>query len=296
MRNRLHIFAIATLLLSACGSASDPAPESDDRRPTEHRAEFASQVPRLHSSPECVQGLAPEILATTNGRRISSGDTVDVGSVVRFNVQNDTSSHHWTVHHTDDDGASLVVVDEPLVLELSAIDTYDVRLTVEDNTCQMTEFFSLESVAPAAVEDPGVVVELFWDTPGDPSPDDTHTGDLDLHYRAEGGTWNERPLDCFAGNKGPDWGPSGRIGNPRLAASPVSPERLVHPTPDASFYDVGVEYADDRGFGPSIVTVRIWFDGALVHEENSTLEPGEFWSVARLWGENGTVISFDDET
>ena len=57
------------------------------------------------------------------------------------------------------------------------------------------------------------------------------------------------------------------------------------------FYDVAVHYRDDRGFGPSIATVKVWYDGAVVHEMTDTFEPGEFRPITSIWGGTGTVVS-----
>lgn len=297
MNDRTILLASFALLVCACSAASEPGPEPEpliiittDGDSAVGESEFVEPEP---VSDDCIDTLRPEIVAATGGRRVHTGDAIDVGSVLRFTAH-DASQPRWTLLR---DGApSSIVDDEELTVELTEAGRYDVQLTVAEEACQASDFFTLTGVPPHAVDEPGVVVELQWDTPGDPDPTDTITGDLDLHYRREGGEWHQQPLDCYPENKGPDWGPAGRVGNPRLSASAVSPERVTHPAPEATFYDVAVQYRDDRGYGESIATLRIWFDGVMVQEATQTLQPGEFWVAATIWGGNGSVVEAGSQT
>ena len=60
-------------------------------------------------------------------------------------------------------------------------------------------------------------------------------------------------------------------------------------------YAVGVYYFTDRGYGPSIATVRIFFEGFLHTELTSpAFQTGQFWDALRLRWEPNEVDAVDE--
>lgn len=178
-----------------------------------------------------------------------------------------------------------------LFLDLSG--EYLVSLGVVDaegrQACESSEV--RVSVGP----NPGLSIQLVWDTPGDPDATDTGVGrgtDLDLHLKHPQGTWNTPPYDCFSENAGPSWGlPAFPGDDPQLDRDDIDgwgPENIRLDEPEGTAgapntYDVGVYVVDDHGFGPSTATVRIFIgDAEELTVTSPELEPGNFWHAAQI--------------
>ena len=142
-------------------------------------------------------------------------------------------------------------------------------------------------------------VQLVWDTPGDPERHNDHGSDLDLHFLHPDGQWDEPPYDCNWQNPTPLWHDDHSYGNPTLdidATQGWGPENvnLDDPKPGID-YAVGVYYFTDRGYGPSIATVRIFFEGFLHTELTSpAFETGQFWDALRLRWDPNEVDAVDE--
>jgi len=187
--------------------------------------------------------------------------------------------------------------------ETNVAGVYEFKLTVVDE-------LGLESPLPATHEVVvlpccfGFTVELTWQTPGDPDPDDTGPGamaDLDLHLLhpdaagedidSDGAPdgWFDQSFDCFWFNHNPtSWGPGfcGLDDGPELVEGGYGSEghETVHycmPAPHS--YRVGVHYWDDHGFGPSLATVRIHaYDMPVWEAVDVELQPLDLWEVCMI--------------
>jgi hypothetical protein len=153
-----------------------------------------------------------------------------------------------------------------------------------------------------ATYDEDISAQLVWTTPGD--PDETDEGlasgsDVDLHFlNVSKGCWSRAPWDCHWRNKTPDWGVTGNSGDdPSLDIDDVNgagPENINLDNPEAATYRVGVNYYDDHGFGPSIVTIRIFIFGSIVLERTKELPSSNvFWVVADVTWPAGTITFID---
>lgn len=148
-----------------------------------------------------------------------------------------------------------------------------------------------------------LVVEVTWDTPGDPNQQDVGPGvgaDLDLHMHNGRGTqpdydgdglpdsWFDFEQDLFWYDTSPDWGLPGDADDPRLTIEDPDgkgPERIEFPLPlKGERYTIGVHCWSSYGFGPSVATVRIWLFGNLIAKVGDVvLDTGDLWEV-------GTVV------
>ena len=147
-----------------------------------------------------------------------------------------------------------------------------------------------------------LIVELTWDTPGDPNQSDTGTGagaDLDLHvhnglgdrpdYDGDGApdTWFDFAHDTYWVDTSPDWGVPGPDEDPWLVLEDpdgLGPERLeYHAPPMDSVFTVGAHVWSDYGFGASVATVRIYHFEELVHEVSDVVvNTGDLWEAGTV--------------
>lgn len=136
-----------------------------------------------------------------------------------------------------------------------------------------------------------LMIVLTWQAPADPDPTDIGFGlgpDLDLHLLHPNGCWGDELWDCHFRAWAPDWGEHReQDDDPSLdldSTDGSGPEviRLPRLESDAR-YVVGVHVYRDHGFGPSIATVRIYFHGELMYEQDRILPAtNTFWEVARI--------------
>ena len=125
-----------------------------------------------------------------------------------------------------------------------------------------------------------IVVELTWQTPGDPDESDTGPeagSDLDLHFahpnalQSQELPWMNQPWDCFWFNPNPNWGSvDSAEDDPIMLLDDVDgagPEVITLPIPENdTLYHVGVHHWNDNGYGPSVASVRVWIAGQLAAE------------------------------
>ena len=211
--------------------------------------------------------------------------------------------YEWTLIERPEDTAVELGHDSDraandLYLELSG--RYVVELEVWDDLGQ-------SSCEPArmeinAISADAIHLQLVWDTPTDPDPNNNSGTDLDLHFLRQGGQWNRAPYDCHWLNTNPDWGdPDNTDMNPRLDIDEVNgwgPENinLLQPE-DGVRYSVGVNYFSDHGYGPSYATVRIFIHGQLdVEISGVEMVDGEFWHVADIEWPSAEVSLVGDIT
>lgn len=156
-----------------------------------------------------------------------------------------------------------------------------------------------------------IIIEMTWDTPGDPDQDDEDPGagadlDLHMHNNAEGAggpdydgdgfpdLWFDLKNDLFWFDKSPPWGAEGDENDPLMVledANGKGPERFEYPLPAPGSYTVGVHCWSDYGWGPSVATVRIWFFEELVWEKTDVvLGHEDLWEVATIHWPSQVIV------
>jgi len=147
-----------------------------------------------------------------------------------------------------------------------------------------------------AVPDTDTYVEMRWETPGDPNPNDGVAGDVDLHYLEERGEWTKPPWAIFWFHPTAIWSGGGDPELDPIDDDGFGPEVLRHDEPAPGVYAVGVHYFQDEGQGPSFASVRVWRQGALVLDlQERYLEAREaFWYVADIDTRGGEVREVDE--
>lgn len=189
---------------------------------------------------------------------------------------------------------------------------YTFRLRVRDES-------GLWSCQPAVLEvvvvpKDAIHVELIWDTPGDPSSEDTGAwagADVDLHFLHEDAPsdplapdldedgapdpWFDRVFDCFWFNARPDWGAFGyRPDDPRLDRDDTDgwgPENINLDEPEPGHrYTVAVHYWNDHLYGASYATLRFYVFGTQVHEIQAVrIVNYDLWCVAHIDWPSGAI-------
>jgi len=172
-----------------------------------------------------------------------------------------------------------------------------------------------KSCAPAeavvyAVPAAALHVELLWESPGDPNPDDVGPmagTDLDLHLAHPNAQqedldgdglkdpWFDPSWDTFWFYPTQNWhSASSTDDDPHLDRDDVDgqgPENLNLAAPDEGLiYAIGVNYWDDHGFGSAFATVRVYLNGTLAFETDpQVLYDHDMWWVADVAWPAGTV-------
>ncbi len=190
-------------------------------------------------------------------------------------------------------GSETVLFDEleaqpSLIPDLVGI--YEVELFVTDTT-GLTSLLP-DRVAIAAIPAERVLLELVWDSP---------VADLDLHLIASGGTFGGL-LDCFYGNRDPDWGEKNNLADdPQLKRDDLvgfGPEIIGYNEPVDGSYTLVVDYFASHtpsGQEPTTATLRVFADGLLEAEIVRRLEAqGQRWQVASIAWPEGTVLAIDE--
>lgn len=173
------------------------------------------------------------------------------------------------------------------VFEANVAGVYTFRLTTTDATgvvsCVTAELRVY--VVPEQV----LHVELLWHTPADADLTDASGADLDVHFihpLAAPPGYFDIPFDCFWGNTQPNWGALDPAAgdNPTLDRDDTDgdgPENLNFNVPeDGKRYCLAVHYWDDKSFGPSYATVRIYQHGELTFEMSDVaMVKSDLWEV-----------------
>jgi hypothetical protein len=194
-------------------------------------------------------------------------------------------SYQWALVQRPE-GSSAAILDPALetpgfVPDLVGI--YEAELWVSDST-------GLKSLLPdrvvvTAVPAERLLVELVWDS---------QIADLDLHMLHPGGSLGGL-LDCYYGNRNPDWGDPGPDDDPALLRDDLmgfGPETIGYQEPLELTYTLKVDFFaahTPSGREPTTVTLRIFLDGLLRAEIVKKLsEQGQLWTAASVkWPEGG---------
>ncbi|MDF1562453.1 MAG: MopE-related protein [Deltaproteobacteria bacterium] len=200
-------------------------------------------------------------------------------------------TYSWTLTTPSGSSATLSDPTAPDPTFLGDVgDTFTACLTVTDpEGCSDTD--CVDIVITPLVR---LFIELTWDT---------DTTDVDLHYRAPGGTffdssytgaacgWDEGS-DCHYSEKNPDWGlggqgvPDGDCTNDPLLdvddTNGFGPENINHDVlwDGAGDFRVGVHYYRSGSVGATTARVRIYVDGVMVFEAFQSLACDDLWEAA----------------
>jgi hypothetical protein len=168
------------------------------------------------------------------------------------------------------------------------VGVYEAQLWVTDST-------GLESLLPdrvvvTAVPAEKLLVEVVWDSP---------IADLDLHLLHPGGSLNGL-LDCYYGNRTPDWGDPGPDDDPVLKRDDLmgfGPETVGYPEPLDLTYTLKIDFFaahTPSGREPTSVTLRIFVNGLLRAEIVRKLsEQGQLWTAASVKWPEGAITELD---
>ncbi len=224
---------------------------------------------------------------------LDPGLSADLGSGVRWRAIETPSGGRFTTSTTSTPGRVRWIPNVTGTWVLEAVFT-------GDDGCVSSDTVEVR-VSRATGVGEGLRVVITWRTPGDADEFTDPGSDVDLHYAREirgDFDWNSED-DCYFGNRNPtSWGsPGDTTDDPRLLRDEVNgvgPEILVHENPSESRYQVGVYYFSDSGFGPSEVTLRIFWDGVQVTSATRTLErTGRFWPAAEVTDGGRTIRLLD---
>lgn len=214
--------------------------------------------------------------------------------------------YNWSlVSKPRDSAAVLDVTEDParpgLFVDVAGDYVIELELEERDGTvsCEPAR------ITISATPNESIYVELTWDTPGDPDQSDMTGSDLDLHYLdlQEGRQFGDHPYDCYWNNKTPDWGVLGDDSDDpsfdRDDLDGLGPESVTHNNPagsvvDPLLYAVGVDYYDDRDFGASSASLKIFVDGQIKLDlrDKSLAEDGLFWLVGGIsWPSKEVTIT-----
>lgn len=205
------------------------------------------------------------------------------------------------------DGYEWTIVDKPegsiAIMEPSArgaqptffIDvagTYVFELVVQsDGVASCGEAATVEVRAKPQTD---IHIELIWDTPTDGNQLDTTGTDVDLHYLHPNGIWNsdgDWSLYWRYPTRTWDGGPAEFLREDRDG---FGPEIVTHDNAMPGYtYQVGVYYYDDKGFGPSYATLRVYLNGELEFEYRDQFLPqtGTFWHAGSIdWSAKSVVL------
>ena len=178
------------------------------------------------------------------------------------------------------------------------VGTYTIELRVKDNLgLTSSECQNAAVVTIIARPEEAILIQVTWETAGDPDQTDRAGTDVDLHLlNPLADSWFTTPYDCYYGNATPDWGQLGNpADDPELDIDDINgsgPENVVLNQPEntdvlGAPYTVGLHYYSSRervngnDYGESIAKARIFLNGDLAWDytgmdENGEVEPGEF--------------------
>lgn len=198
--------------------------------------------------------------------------------------------YEWTLVRRPE-GSSAAILDPQIetpsfVPDLVGI--YEAELWVTDST-------GLKSLLPdrvvvTAIPAERLLVELVWDSP---------IADLDLHMLHPGGSLGGL-LDCYYGNRNPDWGEAGPDDDPSLKRDDLmgfGPETVGYAEPLDLTYTLKIDFFaahTPSGREPTSATLRIFVDGLLRAEIVKKLsEQGQLWTAASVQWPEGAITELD---
>jgi hypothetical protein len=258
-------------------------------------------------------------IISLQGNTVLPGTNITLSGTESFGVFGQPGLFAWSVSSVPEGQtiAELVpsAADEQVSYNLASTGLYEFHLKVFDQTnpeggpcgapdSPCTEIIPSCTTATKVIEAKEaipLIVELTWDTPGDPSQLDTGPGkgaDMDLHmhngmgqmpdYDGDGlpDSFFDHPADCYWFDATPDWGQPGAINDPNLVledADGGGPERIELQTPANGHYTVGVHYWSAFDYGPSVPTIRVYHFETLIHEvQGPPMQGGELWEVLAI--------------
>ena len=198
--------------------------------------------------------------------------------------------YEWTLARRPE-GSSAAILnpqEEAPTFVPDLVGVYEAELWVVDST-------GLKSLLPdrvvvTAIPAERLLVELVWDSP---------IADLDLHMLHPGGSLGGF-LDCYYGNRNPDWGEPGADDDPALLRDDLmgfGPETVGYAEPLGVTYTFKIDFFaahTPSGREPTSVTLRIFIDGLLRAEIVKKLsEQGQLWTVASVQWPEGAITELD---
>ncbi len=203
---------------------------------------------------------------------------------------NEPLAYEWALVQRPE-GSSAAIPDptaETPALVPDLVGIYEAELWVVDST-------GLKSLLPdrvliTAVPAERLLVELVWDS---------RIADLDLHMLHPGGSLGGM-LDCYYGNRNPDWGDPGPGDDPALLRDDLmgfGPETIGYQEPLELTYTLKIDFFaahTPSGREPTTVTLRIFTDGLLRAEMVKKLsEQGQLWTAASVQWPEGGITEID---
>jgi len=257
---------LITLNCANCGDIPDPV----------------NSCPRAYISGDSYY----EVNIATNLCFSGSGSDLEDGEISNF---------EWKVISQPE--GSTAYFEDPILetgcLDFLVIGNYVIGLTTYDSeglrSCEdATVAVSVKS------EDKDLRVELTWTTPDDELVDDCEGcgSDVDLHLlHPNSEEVFNKPYDCFFDNMNPSWG-NENTNNPSLDIDDVNgwgPENIGVILPESGInYTVGIHYWDDHGYGTSLATVRVYWNGELIFESYvKELVMNDYWVVGTINSQGG---------
>ncbi|MGM0574661.1 MAG: choice-of-anchor D domain-containing protein [Myxococcota bacterium] len=296
--------------------------EDDDPIPEEATVSFQTGgAASLVKVP--VTGWASDLGCPMPDIHVAEGTSVKPGTLLHltgkdsFSPSGEPSSFAWGVDApagADDEEILPTADDRDISYQTSVPGEYVFQLKVwdqdPDNPGDLLEGCVTATQVVKVKDATPLIVELTWDTPGDPDQTDEGAGmgaDLDLHMHNGSGsgpdydgdgtpdTWFDHPGDLFWFDKTPDWGEPGEANDPvmvREDADGKGPERIEYAVPvSGQTYTLGVHCWSGYDFGSSVATVRVWYFEDLVAEIGDVvLESGDFWEVGVIHWPHGSEI------
>ncbi len=234
------------------------------------------------------------------GQPVSAGTTpTATDALVVLRVAVHLSSCDLCVCDTDNSGA-VTATDALAVLQRSV----GAAVTLTCSGCPVEVFPGIETPVD------GFLVELKWNTPGD--PDQTDVGpeagsDMDLHVThpaaarnddidqdGQPDPWFDQLYDVFWFDVNPAWGMAPDQ-NPRLDrddSDGAGPEIVTLARPvDGMSYRVGVHYWKDHFYGTSEATLRVYVRTKLVYEDTAgPMSWLDMWDALTISWPDGAVV------
>jgi hypothetical protein len=220
-------------------------------------------------------------------------------------VNNGIASRKWTPTQPEDSVSVFLPNDvaSEVIFQPNIVGDYVITLDVENRQgCADTCSFNVKVEPPE-----GCHVELTWSTPGDPDQTDECLGcgsDVDLHVVHPLATGNMQdpsgetygycdPLyDCNWMMPHPVWDvvhasdPKHQPNLDRDDQEGAGPENFTYSVPETDkCYRIGVFYYNDKGFGNSYPTVRVYINSSTpVYERTATKGFGmsSMWDVGEV--------------
>jgi len=241
---------------------------------------------------------------------VTEGDEVLPQTVLHLSARNSTSSTGavtrwlWTIDQPQGSASIFFpgAQDQDITFEANNVGEYRFTLNVWDAVG--TEACSPATYLVVVTSDEAIRVELLWDTPGDSNQTDTgfdrfgeSTGsDMDLHFLHPNAS-NQYFHDTYDSNwrnNNPDWGGSGPLNNPKFTRDDTDgagPETLLLDSPEfGATYRVGAHYWDDRIYGPSKTTIRVYIYGQLREQwANVNLVESDLWDSMTIGWPSETI-------